>query len=339
MKNTQKIKKQHYVPQCYLQYFAKKNTQQVYVYDKRNRKSWCSAILDVAAEGYFYDLEFPNNLDDNVLGFLQSKNITVEQLKSDQTIEKHLAKHVEDRYASLLSSLHNQYIELNPWIAKNCFAITKKEKEELSYCIITQMIRTRAIRDSMVDSADRLYQVLVDMGVDKERAEKYLLSESQAKNIQGAMLIDKEKTWEMTMLLNQLTWVFCLNRTSQPLYTSDNPIARKAHVKVPFLSMVGLKSPGVELSMPLSPNILLVMIDGDYHNLSRSIDRNWHPMNHQNVLHYNARCLSQSHRFIFSCIDNFDLLFELEKSDPQILESGLQSVTYWGEKTYKTRKR
>ena len=334
----QRVKKQHYVPKCYLRSFSSDQSDHLFVYDKTTQKSWNGAISDIAEEGYFYDLSFPDSLDTETQTFLQDHNVTLKQLKADQTIEKYLANTVENRYKHLLSSLVSSFRQLSPWVEKNCFFISKKDKEELSYYIAIQMLRTRALRDSILGSADRLQQVLLDMGVNNDVVNNYSLTEKQAGNIQGRMLLDEKKTMESAMLLNHLTWILYINRTPQLLYTSDSPVARIAHAKHAFLSMAGLSSPGVELSIPISPQLILIMIEGHYHKLSASLDRTWQEMKPQNVQHYNARCIYQSHRFVFSSNNDFKFLADLAKNGPQVFMNGMQDVTLWGGKTYRTRK-
>jgi len=333
----QKTKKQHYVPQCYLRNFSSDQPDHLFVYDKKTQKSWNGAISDVAAEGYFNDLSFPESLNIEQQIFLQTHNVTIEQLKAEQTIEKYLANSIENKYAQLLSSLITRFKQLTPWVEKNCFFISIKDKEELSYYVAVQMLRTRALRDSIMGSANCLQQVLLDMGVNSEMVDQYSLTEKQAGNIQGSMLLDKSETMESAMLLNRLTWILCINRTPQLLYTSDSPVARKAHAKHAFLGMAGLTSPGVELSIPISPHLNLVMIEGHYHKLAANLDRTWREMNTQNVQHYNARCIYQSHRFVFSGKNDFKFLEALARKDPQVLMNGMQDVMLWGGKTYKAR--
>ena len=335
----QKTKKQHYVPQCYLQHFTSEQSGHLFVYDKKTQKHWKGAISDVAEEGYFYDLSFPESLDAEMRAFLQSRNTTIDQLKADQTVEKYLANTIEDMYTKLLSSLVTGFIKLTPWEENNCFFVSKEEKRNFSYCLAVQLVRTRALRDLILDSADRLQQVLLDMGLPKEKAEQVTITENQAGNIQGLMLIDKDNTLKFAKLLNRLTWVLGINRTAQLLYTSDSPIARKAHVKHPFLGMTGLASPGVELSIPISPNLILIMVDGDYHKQYANSDRKYWKMSSENVRHYNARCIYQSHRFVYSRLDDFQFLLDIAKKDSRALESGMQGISQWGGKTYRARKR
>lgn len=203
-----------------------------------------------------------------------------------------------------------------------------------------QMLRTRASRDSILDSADRMQQIITDMGVYRHHVERFGLSEKQAANIQGEIVLNSQEMRFISFILNQLTWVLCINRSSQLLFTSDNPIARVPHAKQKheFISMSGLTGPGIELSIPISPNLLLLMIDAKYHNLPKSIDRNWQVMGLENVQHYNARCVYQSHRFVYSCINDFSLILDIAKKDPMIFECGTQDVSFWGDKAYKSRR-
>jgi hypothetical protein len=334
-----KTKKQHYVPQCYLRHFGGEHSDYLFVYDKKSQKCWRSAICDVAAEGYFYDLSFAESLEADTLAFLHSHNVSLEQLKEDQTIEKYLASKIEKRYSELLSSLSTRFKQLTPWTEKNCTFLSREEKEEFSYYLTVQMLRTRAVRDSILDSADCLQQVLIDMGIKKENVDQFSLKESQAGNIQGRMLLDTSNILKTAKLLNQLTWVLYINRTSHLLYTSDSPVTRKAHAKHSFLSMTGLTSPGVELCIPISSNLLLIMIEGNFHKLPKSIDRTWKEMNFENVRHYNARCIYQSHRYVYSSTDDFSFLLEIAKKDPKVFKNGTEDTVHWGGKIYTPRKR
>ena len=61
-----KVKNQHYVPRFYLKYFTF-NKNQIWVYDKSNRRKYISSLENVACENYFYD----NNKIDEYLESLK----------------------------------------------------------------------------------------------------------------------------------------------------------------------------------------------------------------------------------------------------------------------------
>ena len=58
---TQKTKKQHYVPQFYLNAWGIQGTHQIYVYDKKSEAKRKNNIQDVATERFFYDIS-PNDI-------------------------------------------------------------------------------------------------------------------------------------------------------------------------------------------------------------------------------------------------------------------------------------
>ena len=52
-----KKKKQHYVPQCYLEAWTMLGGKQVNVYDKIKKTQRINNIEDVAEKNYFYDID------------------------------------------------------------------------------------------------------------------------------------------------------------------------------------------------------------------------------------------------------------------------------------------
>jgi len=50
-----KPKKQHYVPQFILRNFAYGKSKKIWVFDKRNGKSFSSSVKNSACENYFYE--------------------------------------------------------------------------------------------------------------------------------------------------------------------------------------------------------------------------------------------------------------------------------------------
>ena len=49
-----KVKNQHYVPQFYLKQWAN-NKEQLFVYDKKQKKSFTSNVKNVVSSKFFYD--------------------------------------------------------------------------------------------------------------------------------------------------------------------------------------------------------------------------------------------------------------------------------------------
>ena len=94
-----KIKKQHYVPQCYLKAWEVNGKHQIYVYDKEKEESRINNIEDVASGRYFYDfslkdLSVQQNMD---LSHEDAEGIDVDAKL--QIIEKALSIGIEGPYS------------------------------------------------------------------------------------------------------------------------------------------------------------------------------------------------------------------------------------------------
>lgn len=109
------VKKQHYVPQFYLQRFANSNLQ-TNVYDKFQQKSFVANIRDIASSNYFYDLsqESIKTLEELLKEREQLEQVSPEevekiqqQIKDVQVIEKYLSK-MESYHSEVL----NDFIDL-----------------------------------------------------------------------------------------------------------------------------------------------------------------------------------------------------------------------------------
>jgi len=256
---AKETKKEHYVPKCYLERW-KSNKGQVFVYDKLLKISRVNNVNDIACERYFYDIDY-KELSEQKIVFL--KGLGIEPTQDEQFIEHFLSGHVEGAYSELLKKIIDK--EITPWYEKNCFFISQEDKLNFSVCIAFQYIRTMQTRRMLSDMSNCLEQVFGAMNVSDDFLKKYAKQEGEEKIIQGNMLLDIEHIFEMTISFFNLTWILGMNKTSTCFYTSDNPIGTKAHVKHPFMSMAGIKSEGVEVYFPLSPNHILLMYDGEYH--------------------------------------------------------------------------
>lgn len=102
-----------------------------------------------------------------------------------------------------------------------------------------------------------------------------------------------------------------INRTEVNFYTSDNPIGLRGHEKktTPFIQGTGLASAGVEIFYPLAPDLILVMVDGNYHKHLVKDERRYIEFDHiPTIEYYNSLAAMNSERFIISCNDDFALL-------------------------------
>ena len=339
MAEKQKKKKQHYVPQCYLEAWVIPNTHQLYVYDKEQKKQRINNIMDVAEENYFYDIDLTGILTRDVLEKYELLDCDPAEADKEQYIENYFSHQVEGDYKDHLSHMISRTREMTPWEIKNCFFVSEQQKVDFSYHLALQHIRVKAVRNSMIDSADCLEQVLKDMGATPECIEKYTVPKTQLPYIHGKMITDWNTVNEMAQSYFSLSWILIINRTKQPFFTSDSPITTKAHIYHPFMSMSGLLSKGVEVDFPLAPDIILTMFDGEYHKEMQKYDRRIVELEDvEDITKYNSRCVIHSERFVFSNEGDFALIQNLLKKDPRILDQP-HTVVQWGGKTYVPHKK
>ena len=100
------------------------------------------------------------------------------------------------------------------------------------------------------------------------------------------------------------------------------------------MSMNGLKSKGVEVFFPISPESILVMFDGSYHFQNAHLERKYVLLDNEAYIdYYNSLCAMQSERCVFSSDGDFALLEEMKENNPQIFSQPHAQMN-WGSKTY-----
>ena len=335
--NSKEKKKQHYVPKCYLENWALPHKHQVYVYDKIKKTIYPSNIDDIAEERYFYDIDLTKVFSPDELKSIGITKSEIELFNDRQFIENFFADNIEGDLKKQLDKFINRAETISPWEIKNCFFISEKDKALFSLHLAMQFVRAKNVRTQIEGTADCLVQILKDMGVPSEIVDKHTLPSSHLPYIHGGMIFDEESMEEIAHLFFSYSWTFIINKTSLPFYTSDSPIFTKSHIEHPFLSMNGLASPGVEVVFPISPTLLLVMCDGNYHKHMRSKDRKGCETRQiKMVEHYNIYQAVWCERSVYSNKNNFGALQRYISEYPNAFCSP-RSSAQWGGKTYTPR--
>ena len=129
-------KKQHYVPQCYLEYWAIEGTHQIHVYDKKKKETRQNNIQDVASENYFYDINFRKALSRQEQDLLAMSEESLEELSQKQVLENFFANNVEGELSSILKDLIDKASDLTQKMLKRHF-ISRYKMEILTTFIIS----------------------------------------------------------------------------------------------------------------------------------------------------------------------------------------------------------
>lgn len=293
-------KNQHYVPEFYLKEWCFNNSNQVYVYDKVKKEIRHSNIRNVAAETYFYDYDLKDYFDEKAVSELSDRGIASNGKM--QIIEKMFSNNVEREFSKACSDIIDTARKSTIWWRKNCCFVSVEMKEALSVYLAFQLMRIKAVRTSILDSAQHVTELAHDMGIPDSAIERIALTEKDAKKIHNNMLLNAEMVFKLSTCFFRLTWFLCINKTRKSFFTSDAPIALIGHNdNQPALLGTGLASPGVECVFPLSPDLLMIMVDSDYHKHMINFERAYVDMERSDMVeHYNSLISIQAQRFIIA---------------------------------------
>jgi len=98
----------------------------------------------------------------------------------------------------------------------------------------------------------------------------------------------------------------------QPLFTSDHPVVRRAH-----LSSSGLASEGIEIAFPLNSKSILIMREKQHFHRYKDRESKLFPLTLEDVEHYNMMQVHDSSRFVFCTEDRFDLVKSICQEHPE----------------------
>ncbi|OYD94869.1 hypothetical protein CDG76_15975 [Nostoc sp. 'Peltigera membranacea cyanobiont' 210A] len=311
-----KVKQQHFVPQFYLRNFANEDT--LFVLDKIEKSIYQSHVKNVAQQRYFND--FPDS-------FLP------EELKDKikyQFMENDLAK-VELRFGDFIKQIINclEKIEENN-LFDSLGVLDEEGKKKFSAFLALQLVRTttprgqikeifqsldnlkkrmdRALFNNKIDiqkvsfpcpepSSNSIYfDDLLKVGIEEDSIAQHLFYISN--------ILDQGSDSEISKRLSSHIWLFGINSTSIPLWTSDNPIAIKQHEDFG----TGLASHGVQVVYPITSKHLLIMFESNFWNKLNSYDRRSIFLSEEDVKSYNKLQANQCYRQTYSSEKNFELL-------------------------------
>jgi Protein of unknown function (DUF4238) len=295
-------KNQHYVSQFYLRGFGASETS-IFVFDKEIKKSFRSSIEHVASEEFFYELPLLEGRD-------------------TKTVEKIWGK-LETQFAAVIKDLINE--------VEHCGKFTPGKSERnrgLAALLVMQSLRTREYREFQDDLVRRVGEFYNEMQTLRlgQLPEADLIPVPERATFSATTPLQHAKVMfnlpyiesVMTILFEHI-WIIGENNTSQPLYTSDNPVVRHSHAK-PYRGS-GFASPGIEIIFPLSSRHILVLLDRPHFKQSDYLtDRIVHKLLPEQVLHYNVSQVRDSYRQVFCQQDLFDQAREYIEVFPDVCE-------------------
>jgi len=226
-------KKQHYVPQFYLREFLDPNTPKgqepyVWVFAKDGKKKQRRAPKNILWETDLY------------------------------TFEVEGAKHYELEQA--LSKIEGQFAEIVRKKIKAHLPLTVQEHQTLCMFVATMLQRTVRQKDNQEGFYDQLVEqverIETHHGSDGSTSAKLRVAK---KNLHKVGIL--EILSEIPELLGRMSLAFfCTDRTSARFITSDDPVTLfNPDLQWQLFYGPGLAQTGVELTMPVSPEIAICM--------------------------------------------------------------------------------
>jgi hypothetical protein len=279
----------------------------VFVFDKARSASYPSAIRDAGSEKHFNTLE------------IEGQRLSFEKL----------FQAADDQLAELLEKITS---------ARSVAGLTGRDREGLADVIAVQLIRTKLVRTSMRSVVEDLGRSLSDIGLDPEAVEGFVIpSEQDVRRAAVQTLLERDQFREA--LRNKDVVLFELTGQIR-LWTSDNPVA--LYNSAPH-GEVGLAARGVEIYLPIAPDLVLALLcpsiglqlrirqdavaslpddaQANIAAIARGIATG-EPIRQgdETARALNGMQVSGSSRFLYSASDEFDFAREMLESHPDLKE-------------------
>jgi hypothetical protein len=271
-------KAQHYVPQVYLRNFAVQRKKEFFVccFDKMTRKAFKPNVKNVAHQTGFYNFVTS-----------EGEKASIESFFNDtETKMKFVIEALNEKPTS------STLLENRTTIAK-FFAL--------------QEVRTPIFRDVHDDTVRLANERLGPDGFTFS-----IPTENDTKEFQARFLVETTDFFANTLL--EMKWILVSNKTVKPFWTSDNPIVRYNPHKSEFVSNLGMASPGIQLHIPISPALAIIICDPlEYIDMASEL-----PAFAPSVDFNNSGQVIYSRQYVFSPDDKFELAHEMIRKDPEL---------------------
>lgn len=184
----EKVKGEHFVPQCYLNMFT--NNEKLNVYDKtKGEVRPNQSVSKIAKQKAFYDFSQEE---------LQMIKKMYPKINDEQYIEHYFSDNIEPGLKNCLETLR---VESFPQEEDIIIQLDDDFKLHLSVQMAYQFLRTQGLRNNLPK-----------------------LPDTDTAFLQKLMLIDDGIIAQWAKYFYDFRWMVGVNKTKTPLYTSDNPV-------------------------------------------------------------------------------------------------------------------
>ena len=299
------VKHQHYVPQFYLKEFADEN-EQIWVYDKVLDRSFLTSVRNVAGERYFYD----SNAMEAAVG-------------DRQAIEKYLSR-LEGEFSDKISRLLRR-------LRTDSFArIHPETRGIIAIFAAFQLIRTKEHRITSLQTAQQIKKFLL-----KHSKTESMLAELEAgmtkegmRELHSQQILNIPKIVESAQILKSHIWVIGKRHLASSFYAGDEPITKKANIRIPFRGNDGIACKGIEVHLPLAHDYCITMYEKSYFSDVAKFDGKVMPLlSNENMVYLRQFPVKYSSRFVFCREDDFDLARQICREEPHWRDPDRKRIT------------
>ncbi len=312
MSKSKGAKNQHYVPQFLLRNFATGKNLAIHVFDKLNETSFTTSPRNVASETGFYDFEH------------DGKQRSLDPLMT----------RMETSVSRVIMSI----------VRKETIAhVSKDDRVALSLFAAVQLLRVKSMRHRLKSINTGLRAEMARRGIDPGD----FVPELDEHDIKNASLSHIANAKKIAKYFYEKAWILQRAPNGTSLYVSDNPITLHNLVQQPGRGNLGLKSPGVEIYLPISRQLAICFlcrsmcdaIQGGLNSAAEFTRRfgsfpvditplrriadciatgDPDPLLPENVIHQNSLQVLFSSRFVFCATGDFELVKSMINENPQL---------------------
>ena len=297
--------RQHFIPQCYLRNFSE-NEKFVFVYSKTNeKKGYAQSIAKTAYQDYFYAI--PEKYLNQIFWPDIDKNFIEKKV---------LAENIESLYSELLDKItqaasvwtkHQQSVEV----------FSTQERDLFAALMAIQYLRMPNIRDMHWEAQKKAQKEKNEIvsamkkayGEDIDCSEAIALDreDDYAPVLHSEIFLDEELIADIQNLLIKKIWKYKI-ATTDTVFTSDNPILLKPHLKNQPAFYDGFGMKGVEVIFPISKNIILTIFDEEVFYEDKSENNKFSILTESELRQYNCYQYIWANNEVYSSKNDFKLV-------------------------------
>ena len=253
----------------------------LHTFDKKTENQFCTKPKNLAFRANFYGGE-------------------IDGLPS---LENELAR-LESRHSASIKKL----VE-----SEDYYELDRTDRIQICEFLGLQYVRTEQHRNNIRISSDAIFNAMFEPIIPSELTITH--DDSFDLGIQLSLLSDFRK---YAVFFFNMKFVVLVNNTTNPFWTSDNPLTKQNEHDCAPLGTLGILNSGIEFHLPLTPSLVLWVLDPKIFDMVPNIRYASAP----EIVRENFLQLEFSNRFVYSYSKKFDLINSMLKDNPHCKVEG-----------------